>query len=413
VEPPRAPDELRYRVLSVRAMWWAAGLLVTVGVAMAIWLLLAYGGGGEQQRNQLEAIKTAGTVVLGAGGAAALLLAARRQRTAEIALKQKDRDQVHQERVAAVTEADATERRITDLYTKAADQLGSDKAPVRMAGLYALERLAQGNPSQRQTIVNVICAYLRMPFSHEKPIPATSDELETLSPERKEPRSAEDAAAAEHWSQERLVRLTAQSILTGHLSTTASLSTEWPRISAPNDPNFWPGIDIHLNEATLLDFSFAGARVDTANFVGTRFKGGANFAHANFERHAHFHKARFEDGPGHFLGAWFGLRAVFSRADFGEKEANFQGATFAGMVFLDDAAFGSGVTLEEARALADFDTNWGSARRWPAGWTERSLASDERMPQPYGRWADAPELPLGDPTWHLIVQDTRSPGDIS
>ena len=45
------------------------------------------------------------------------------------------------------TVTDATERRVTELYTKAADQLGSDKAPVRLAGLYALERLAQDNPS--------------------------------------------------------------------------------------------------------------------------------------------------------------------------------------------------------------------------------------------------------------------------
>ena len=64
-----------------------------------------------------------------------------------------------------LTDRDATERRITELYTKAVEQLGSDKAPVRLGGLYALERLAQDNPAHRQTIVNVICAYLRMPFS--------------------------------------------------------------------------------------------------------------------------------------------------------------------------------------------------------------------------------------------------------
>jgi hypothetical protein len=215
----------------------------------------------------------------------------------------------------------------------------------------------------------------------------------------------------ERWSQERLVRLTAQSILTSHLST-SNLTTEWPRTSTPNDPNFWPGLNIYLGEATLLDFSFPSARVEIADFSGTRFVGGANFAHANFERHAYFHDAKFEDGAGHFLGAWFGLRVVFTRANFGEKEANFRGATFAGMTFLGDAMFGGGVTLEKARALADFDTNWGSERRWPAGWTERPLASDERMPRPYGRWADIPELPLGDSTWHLIVGDSQPESEI-
>jgi hypothetical protein len=58
----------------------------------------------------------------------ALLLTARRQRYTELALVYTDRD--------------ATERRITELYTKGADQLGSDQTPVRLAGLYALERLA-------------------------------------------------------------------------------------------------------------------------------------------------------------------------------------------------------------------------------------------------------------------------------
>jgi uncharacterized protein YjbI with pentapeptide repeats len=213
---------------------------------------------------------------------------------------------------------------------------------------------------------------------------------------------AEDAAVGERWSQEQLVRLTAQSILTSHLST-SDLSTEWPQTSTPNDPNFWPGLNIDLSESTLLDFSLPLARVEIANFLGARFVGGANFAHASFEQHAHFHDAKFEDEAGHFLGAWFGLRAVFTRTDFGEKKANFRGATFSGMVFLEDASFGGDVTLEEARALANFNTNWGSERQWPAGRTERPLASDERMPRPYGRWANVPELPPGDSKWHLIV----------
>lgn len=53
---------------------------------------------------------------------------------------------VHQERVAVATEHDAEARRITDLNTKAVEQLGSEKALVRLGGLYALERLAQDNP---------------------------------------------------------------------------------------------------------------------------------------------------------------------------------------------------------------------------------------------------------------------------
>src|SRR5205823_8499889 len=130
---------------------------------------------GQGPQIQLDTIRTAGTLVVGTGGAVALLLTARRQRYTELTLVHTDRD--------------VTERRVTELYGKAADQLGSDKAPVRLAGLYALERLAQGNPVHRQTIVNLICAYLRMPFVSD-----TGDR-----------------------SEEGEVRQTAQSLLAGHL----------------------------------------------------------------------------------------------------------------------------------------------------------------------------------------------------
>ena len=89
------------------------------------------------------------------------------------------------EEIATVlSDFDATERHITELYTKAVEQLGSDKAPVRFGGLYALERLAQDNPAHRQAIVNVICAYLRMPFSPTAP--ASKPEPEAAEG-RKEP----------------------------------------------------------------------------------------------------------------------------------------------------------------------------------------------------------------------------------
>jgi glycerol uptake facilitator-like aquaporin len=56
-------------------------------------------------------------------------------------------------------------QQVTDTYTKAVEQLGHDQAPVRLGAMYALERLAQDNPPRRQTIVDVLCAYLRMPFT--------------------------------------------------------------------------------------------------------------------------------------------------------------------------------------------------------------------------------------------------------
>ncbi len=168
--------------------WVAASIaVVTVVVVVVLWWAATDGLNGEALVTaRLDALRTGLSIGVGSGGIFALYLASRRQRSTEIALAQKQQDQAdvarayelqrenfdttrqHQERVAAATERDAEARRITDLYTKAADQLGSDKAPVRLAGLYALERLAQDNPGQRQTIVNLLCAYLRMPFDLPK-----------------------------------------------------------------------------------------------------------------------------------------------------------------------------------------------------------------------------------------------------
>ena len=94
-------------MLSHQAITWWSVLIMVIGIGMAVWLLLAYGRGDPQV--QLDPIRTAGTVVVGTGGAAALLLAAHRQRTTEIALKQKDRDQADAARAHALRERIAAE----------------------------------------------------------------------------------------------------------------------------------------------------------------------------------------------------------------------------------------------------------------------------------------------------------------
>ncbi|GAA4995748.1 hypothetical protein GCM10023335_05120 [Streptomyces siamensis] len=58
--------------------------------------------------------------------------------------------------------ADASQ--LADRYTTAAEQLGHDQAAVRLAGVYALARLADDWEEQRQVCIDVLCAYLRMPY---------------------------------------------------------------------------------------------------------------------------------------------------------------------------------------------------------------------------------------------------------
>ena len=50
---------------------------------------------------------------------------------------------------------------VTDRYTKAIDQLGSEKADVRIGGTYALERIMSDSPRDRGVITEVLAAFVR------------------------------------------------------------------------------------------------------------------------------------------------------------------------------------------------------------------------------------------------------------
>jgi hypothetical protein len=50
---------------------------------------------------------------------------------------------------------------ITERFTRAIDQLGSDHLDVRLGGIYALERIARDSPNDRATIGEILTAYIR------------------------------------------------------------------------------------------------------------------------------------------------------------------------------------------------------------------------------------------------------------
>ncbi|WP_244170037.1 pentapeptide repeat-containing protein [Amycolatopsis tolypomycina] len=305
--------------------WIAVTAVVVAAVTGALlWLFLAWSGRPDAPV-RIDAVKTAFGAGAGAGGVFALWLATRRQRTLELQLAETTR-------VASVTERDLEERRVTELYTKAVEQLGNDKAPVRLGGLYALERLGQDNPRQRQTIVNVLCAYLRMPFKEPKEGLRGADAVQR-------PQNNDDYDAPELQ-----VRLAAQELLKIHLQR--------------EHPAFWPGMSIDLQRATLVDFRLSGCEVVVADFSHARFVGsvhmrGTTFAEktgfygtvftslANFDRSvftegAYFSWARFEgvarfartrsEGGMRFHHTNFAAEAVFERST---HEFDFEGATFA------------------------------------------------------------------------------------
>jgi uncharacterized protein YjbI with pentapeptide repeats len=259
----------------------------------------------------VDAIKTGLGIAAGTTGVFALLLSVRRQ--------------WH-------TEADAIEKNVTELYTKAADQLGSDQAPVRMAGLYALERLAHGNPLQRQSIINVICAYLRMPYTlpDDQPPDADTDGAEVLRAEHRER------------TQEREVRLAAQRILTDHLK--------------PNRPEaFWADIDLDLSNAHLIDFNLEFAQTGDARFGRATFSGAASFEHTTFSGGLWFDHATFSDTASFDYVTFPGV-VWFDHVTFSEV-AGFAHVTFPGVVSFNYVTFSDVAWFDHATFsdLASFD----------------------------------------------------------
>jgi hypothetical protein len=50
---------------------------------------------------------------------------------------------------------------VTDRYTKAIEQLGSEKLDVRIGGIYALERIARDSVRDHPTVMEVLTAFIR------------------------------------------------------------------------------------------------------------------------------------------------------------------------------------------------------------------------------------------------------------
>lgn len=282
--------------------------------------------GTERAKVKVDAVRTGLAAGGGVGAAAGLMLAFRRQR--------------HQEVTAALADRDATERRITELYNAAAEQLGSDKAPVRLTALYTLERLANDNSSHRQTIVNIICAYLRMPYTPV--LDSVGRSNEQRRPDRRLPaigryRTESEVSPGEHAAaEEREVRLAAQRILRTHLD--------------PNAEVYWDRLALDLVGATLIAFSLRDCTLTSANFTRATFLGSADFTKAVFNGFADFTRATFTDRAffgdciistdGHFEEATFADGAHFGGTSF--RSASFGGATFDGSVSFIGATFEDG-----------------------------------------------------------------------
>ncbi len=366
------------RPLPASSVWWILGGLLGLAAVVTTVLLLAVGDGSEGDKVRLEAIRLAGTIVLGTGGGAALFVALRRQRATEL-------DLVHKLAEAKAAQHDAEQRRVTELYTAAAEQLGHESAAVRLAGLYALQRLGQDHPEQRRPIVNVWCAYLRMPF--RDPAAEGLDEHERA--ERR---------------QELQVRLTVQRLLREHVHS-------GPHEGEPVVSRFWgDDLDVDLTGATLYELNLRGCRIHPHTiFTEAQFLGPTLFNEATFTgEHTSFFRATFtgEDAvvffddatfkserTTSFVGVTFNSNTWFLRAAFTSERTWFNDATFTGeRTSFAGATFNCGDI-----AFDDVVVPSTPLHIWPQGWIWQA--------------ADDVEAPVGgDPNvaWGRLVQPSAA-----
>ncbi|MFI8164192.1 pentapeptide repeat-containing protein [Streptomyces microflavus] len=306
----------------------APGALLLVGAtAFGLYhgaeLLLASETTGKKPVGVQDVIKTTVTVLTLIGAVLAALYAYRKQLLDE----------------GTSRRADSTQ--LTERYTKAAEQLGHEQAAVRLAGVYAMARLADDWPEQRQVCVDVLCAYLRMPY-----------ETDTTAP------------AFRHGERE--VRLTIIRTIRNHLQD-------------PTTGTTWCGLDLDFTGATFDggDFSgstFSGGRVDfggsafsggEVSFSGSTYSGGrVDFGGSTYSgSEVDFGGSTYSGGEVSFSGSTFsGGRVSFSGSTFSGGEVSFSGSTFSGgEIYFNHSTFSGGEVLFIGSTFSGGEVSFGAS----------------------------------------------------
>lgn len=267
-----------------------------------------------------------------------------------------------------------------DRYIEAVDKLSSEKAPVRLGGVYALaglidEWLDDDNIDEEtrikegQIIINNLCSYIRSPFSLAEKIEEyeAHQELENLqkldsekldeemssrlqillecfkdSNEYEKPKDITADYAKFHEEQD--VRRTIFDEMSKRSSTFTKnekgeiieiISGIWSDFDFDfsRAPIFYP-----LNNLTIEQGNFASARFyGEADFMNAKFTGNAGFGGAEFAGNAGFGGAKFTGGVG-FLHTKFTGSADFMNAKF-TGGANFMLAKFAKNAYFGNTEF--------------------------------------------------------------------------
>jgi uncharacterized protein YjbI with pentapeptide repeats len=216
------------------------------------------------------------------------------------------------------------DEQITERFTRAIDQLDSEKLEIRLGGIYALERIANDSPERDySTIMEVLTAYLR----ENAPLPREAE------PRPDSEASKDTEASAENEKQETKPPTDIQAILTvlGRRKKAGKKDDVLLDLSAADLRG------ANLSGANLHEALLWGANLQEAVLAGANLQG-ANLLDANLQE-ANLWEANLQGA--HLL-------------DANLQEANLSGANLQGAYLLDtnlQKAVLMGANLEGAELM--------------------------------------------------------------
>ena len=236
-------------------------------------------------------------------------------------------------------------------YTRAVGQLGDEKAPIRMGGVYALIRLVDDWLEEKslsdderlkegQVIINNLCAYIRSPFT----LASRYDELSKDSPT---PEGIYKDNQQEFYTDKAEFKAEADIRL-------GIIKEIHDRIQGPdkNTPGAWSDFEYDFSGSTFfypidLTNSYYAKPI---NFSDSTYQGGAYFSGSIYKDVADIGGSTYQGGAD-FGGSIYQSRADFSgstyhgRADFGgsiyQSRADFSGSTYHGRADFGDSIYQS------------------------------------------------------------------------
>ena len=265
-------------------------------------------------------------ILLATGGLIALIALGETRRKNDNDKLKNDREHLRQVR------ADRRER-----YTKAVEQLGDEKAPIRMGGVYTLVGLVdewledesiekyEDKLKEGQVIINNLCAYIRSPFT----LTSHYNELSNPTPkgiykDKKEKFYADKATL----DSETDVRL-------------GIIKEIHDRIQGPdkNTPGAWSDFEYDFSGSTFfypidLTNSYYAKPI---NFTGSTYEGGADFTSSTYEGGAYFSRSTYKD-VADFTGSTYEGGAYFTDSTY-KGGANFTDSTYEGRADFTDSTY--------------------------------------------------------------------------